>query len=259
MTTKTMVTKNGTSLSYVDKGEGKPVVLVHGFVGDHHYWDYVIEPLAQNYRVIAIDLPGHGLSSLSSEISTTEDYADEIASLVQNLQLTKISLIGHSLGGYITMAFAKKYVTLLESFALIHSTALPDTEEAKVGRLAGMKKIQTDGLQAFVDGLVPKLFAPSHLAQYEQITQEIGYRTSTEGALVALKAMRNRPDLSDVLTTATVPVLVIAGSEDKVVPAQRAFSAKGGHIKQAVISAVGHMSMYEDPENLIQELKKFLG
>lgn len=259
MTTKTMVTKIGTRLSYVDKGEGKPVVLVHGFVGNHHYWDQLIEPLAQNYRVIAVDLPGHGHSSLSSEILTTEDYADEIASLVQKLQLTKVSLIGHSLGGYITMAFAKKYVTLLECFALAHSTALPDTEEAKAGRIASMEKIQTDGLQVFVDSLVPKLFAPSHLAKYEQITQEIGYQTSTEGALAALKAMKNRPDLSDVLAAATVPVLVIAGSEDKVVPAQRAFSIEGDHIKQVVIPAVGHMSMYEDPKNLIRELQNFIG
>ncbi|MCH5585438.1 alpha/beta hydrolase [Shimazuella sp. AN120528] len=259
MKTKTIKTTKGTTISFTDKGAGNPVVLIHGFVGDLHYWDHVIEPLSQNYRVIVIDLPGHGSSSLSDETFTTEDYADEVASLVQQLNLTKISLIGHSLGGYITVAFAKKYASLLERFALVHSTALPDTEEAKAGRLAGMEKIKSDGLQVFVDGLVPKLFAPDHLTKYEQITKEIGYKTSTEGALAALEAMRSRPDLSAVLATATVPVLLVAGSNDKVVPAERVFAAEGDHIKKVVISSVGHMSMYEAPEELIRELQEFLG
>src|SRR5437870_1073023 len=108
MTTKTLKTNNGTTIAYTDVGKGKPVVLIHGFVGDLHYWDRVIDPLAKEYRVIAMDLPGHGDSSLSSNTASTEDYADEIASLVQLLHLDKIALIGHSLGGYITMAFAKK-------------------------------------------------------------------------------------------------------------------------------------------------------
>lgn len=258
MTTKTFNTNKGTSISYLDKGEGRAVVLIHGFVGNFHYWDQVIESLSKNYRVIAIDLPVHGQSSVSSEISSTEDYADEVASLIQHLHLAKISLIGHSLGGYITMAFARKYPALLERFALIHSTALADTEEAKAGRLAGMEKIRSEGLQSFVDELIPKLFAPNQLPKYEQIAKNIGYQTSIEGALTALRVMRSRPDLSAVLATARVPVLIVAGQEDKVVPPQRAFVITGNHMKQVVIPSVGHMSMYEAPGRLIRELQDFL-
>jgi pimeloyl-ACP methyl ester carboxylesterase len=258
MTLKTLDTNKGTTIAYRELGEGKPVVLVHGFLGDRHYWDHVIEPLAKKYRVIAIDLPGHGNSSWSNLLATTEDYAEEIADLVKQLYLDKITLIGHSLGGYITMAFANKYSSLLEGFALIHSTALPDTEEAKAGRLAGINKIKTDGLPSFVDNLIPKLFAPEHLIKFEQETKEIGYGASIEGAVAALGAMRNRPDLSNVLATASIPVLIVAGSLDIVVPMKRAFATEGNHIKQIVIPDVGHMSMYESPDLLVKELTQFV-
>lgn len=258
MKTKKIETAQGTTISYVEAGQGQPIVLLHGFVGDHHYWDLVMEPLAKHYRVIALDLPGHGDSSLSNQTSSMEDYADEVASFVQHLQLDKISLIGHSLGGYITMAFVDKYESLLDSFALVHSTALPDPEEAKAGRLAGMEKIQTEGIHSFVDTLVPKLFAPLHLGEFEQITKEIGYKASTKGAIAALGAMRERPDRVSVLETTKVPVLLLTGSEDGIVPAKRAFTTHGENIKQVLLPEVGHMSMYESPHRLIDELKQFL-
>ncbi|WP_028775912.1 alpha/beta fold hydrolase [Shimazuella kribbensis] len=257
MTLKTLQTNKGTTIAFEDLGQGKPIILVHGFVGDHHYWDHVMEPLAKKYRVIAIDLPGHGNSALSSDTNTTEDYADEIANLVEQLRLDKITLVGHSLGGYITMAFSKKYASMLDRFALIHSTALPDTEEAKAGRLAGIEKIKTEGLQPFVDGLIPKLFAPAYLADFEQTTKEIGYGASPQGAIAALGAMRNRPNLTDVLATTSVPVLIVAGSEDVVVPTKRAFSTEGQNIEQVVIPSVGHMSMYEAPDQLVEKLTHF--
>jgi pimeloyl-ACP methyl ester carboxylesterase len=258
MTTKAIKTNSGTTISYVDKGQGKPVVLIHGFLGNHHYWDHVIEALAKQYRVIAMDLPGHGDSALSDQTTTIEDYANEIASFVQQLHLDKISLIGHSLGGYIAMAFAEKHANLLDRFALIHSTALPDTEEGKASRLAGMEKIRTEGLRDFVDNLIPKLFAPSNLAEYEQIAKKIGYKTSISGALGALEAMRNRPDRVSVLEKSNVPVLILAGSEDAVVPAKRAFTTEDKHIKQVLLSEVGHMSMYESPERFVDELRQFI-
>jgi pimeloyl-ACP methyl ester carboxylesterase len=258
MTTKTIKTNSGTTISYVDEGQGKPVVLVHGFLGDHHYWDHVVAPLAKQYLVIAIDLPGHGESSLSDQTTTIEDYADEIASFLKQLQLEKVSLIGHSLGGYIVMAFAEKYADLLDRFALIHSTALPDTEEAKAGRVAGMEKIREEGLYDFVNNLIPKLFAPANLAEHEQIAREIGHKTSINGALAALESMRNRPDRVSVLEKSNVPVLILAGGEDGVVPSKRAFISNGKHIKQVLLSEVGHMAMYEAPERLVDELRQFM-
>jgi pimeloyl-ACP methyl ester carboxylesterase len=259
MQTKQIQTNRGNWISYIEIGQGKPIVLLHGFVGSKTYWNYVIEPLAKQYRIIAPDLPGHGNSSATTNLASISDYAEEIADFIVKLQINSFSLFGHSLGGYITLAFAEKYANYLESFALIHSTALPDTDEAKAKRLAGIEKIQTKGIHTFVDDLIPALFAPTNVAQHEQLTKEIGYQTSISGAIAALQAMKDRPDRSNVLEQTKLPVLLLAGENDGVVPPSRVFTTtKRKNIKQVVLPNVGHMSMYEAPQLFIDEITKFL-
>lgn len=259
MQTKQVKTKRGNLISYLEAGQGRAIVLLHGFVGSSKYWDAIMEPLAKQYRVIALDLPGHGDSSAETKLHSISDYADEIADVMTQLQIGKFTLIGHSLGGYITLAYVEKYASQLEGFALIHSTALPDTKEGKAKRLAGIEKIRTKGIQTFVDDLVPPLFAPAHLEKHERITKEIGYQTSVSGAISALQAMRERPDRTEVLEQTELPALLLAGDKDVVVPPARTFvTTKRKNRKQVVLPNVGHMSMYEAPQLLITEITQFL-
>ncbi|TQR12556.1 alpha/beta hydrolase [Psychrobacillus lasiicapitis] len=251
---------NQVDVAYREEGKGEPILLVHGFCGSSDYWRNLIHELAQTYRVIALDLPGHGDSSVQENINEIDQYATFIRDFLDELKIDQVTMFGHSLGGYITLAFAEMYSDRLKGFSLIHSTAFPDSEEAKKGRDASADKIETEGMEGFIEGLVPKLFSPKHLDRHhKEITEvkNIGYSTSPAGAKSALIAMKNRIDRRKVIQTTNLPVLLIAGEEDQLIPPDKVFTAKGQHIKQILLKNVGHMSMYEAPEELIQEIMGF--
>lgn len=176
--------KNGVKLAYEDVGEKEPIVLLHGFCGSSQYWKKVIPLLSASHRVIAPDLRGHGASSAPDETYTMERFAEDLALFVDALGLSGIHLFGHSLGGYVTLAFAQKHADKLASYGLIHSTGFPDDEAAKANRDKGARSIAENGLEPFIKVLVPKLFAPSHVASMPgevQLAKEIGLSTDPAG------------------------------------------------------------------------------
>ena len=248
-------------LAYQDSGEGEAIVLLHGFCGSHAYFDKIIPTLSEKNRVIVPDLPGHGDSTFPKGNYEMEYMADTLKELLDSLNLDKVTLFGHSLGGYITLAFAEKYEERLHGYSLIHSTALPDSEDAKEGRIAAIEKVESKGVSTLIDGLIPKLFAlenlESHKADVEK-AKNIGYETTNEGAIGMLKAMKNRPDRNHVLKNSNLPALLIAGEKDQVIPPEKTFSVHKDTISQALIKGVGHMSMMEKPDALISEIQHFL-
>ncbi|WP_160722844.1 alpha/beta fold hydrolase [Bacillus sp. USDA818B3_A] len=250
---------NDSTIKYIDKGAGKPILLLHGFCGSSGYWSEIIPSLSENYRVIAPDLPGHGGSTTALQNYSISDIADVMKELLVKLNLDQVTMFGHSLGGYITLAFAEKYSESLSGFSLVHSTAFPDAEEAKKGRTANIEKVKNEGIQSLIDGLVPKLFSPDHLDEaYVETAKEIGYQTPPDGAMATLAAMRDRPDRNKVLEAASLPVLLIAGEKDQIIPTEKTFSVSKANIKQVIIKDSGHMSMYENPSDLIAAIKDFV-
>ncbi|MEH7885229.1 alpha/beta fold hydrolase [Bacillus sp. JJ1609] len=248
-------------ISYFDKGEGKPIVLIHGFAGSKLYWGKVLPDLSENNRVIVIDLPGHGNSSMGLEKYSIEDMARVIKELLDQLGLEKVTIFGHSLGGYITLAFADQYPQYLNGFSLVHSTANPDSDEAKAGRETNAKKVLEEGMDSFINGLSQKLFSPANSkvnAQDVKTTVEIGMSTSIKGVVSALLAMRDRPDRNDVLEDSEVPVLLVAGEQDQIIPPDKTFTINKPNIQQVLIKGAGHMSMYEQPAELVRAMKDFL-
>lgn len=252
---------NQADVSYREEGNGEPILLIHGFCGSLGYWENVFEELAQTNQVIALDLPGHGESAVQGNVKEIDQYATFIKDFIDALKIDQVTMFGHSLGGYITLAFAEKYSDRLKGFSLIHSTAYPDSQEAKEGRDASVNKIDTEGMELFVNGLVPKLFSPKHLeSHFEEIAEvkKIGYSTSPDGAKHALNAMKNRIDRREVIKTTNLPVLLIAGEEDQLIPSEKVFTANGNHIKQVLLQDAGHMSMYEAPKRLVEEVIAFM-
>ena len=252
---------NNVNVAYREEGEGETLLLIHGFCGSTAYWDKVFPALSDSYRVIAVDLPGHGESDVHDEVNTIESFASFVRDFLDTLQVDKVTIFGHSLGGYITLAFAENYRDRLSAFSLIHSTGFPDSEEAKEGRDTAIHKIDEKGIQTFVEGLVPKLFAPSDSQENQPLiekTIQIGNNTSPHGAKNALKAMRDRIDRREVLNKTDIPVLLVAGSEDQLIPPEKTFSAEGDHINEVVIQHVGHMSMMETPDELVKAIRLFL-
>jgi pimeloyl-ACP methyl ester carboxylesterase len=248
-----------STMAYLDMGNGKTIVLLHGFCGSSRYWEKIIPELSKNYRVIAPDLPGHGESTILEENDKIEDIADLVKNLLDVLNIQQVTMFGHSLGGYITLAFAEKYSERLNGFSLIHSTAFPDSDEAKQGRVSSAVKVKEKGIHSLIDGLVPKLFSPDNLEKnYVDSVKTIGYGTSPQGAISTLMAMKERSDRNNVLEGTQLPVLLIAGEKDQIIPSEKTFSVSKSNIKHSLINDSGHMSMYENPKVLISEIKKYL-
>lgn len=248
----------GNNICYSDQGSGEVIVLLHGFCGSSSYFEQVIPYLSGRYRVIAPDLRGHGASDAPLGAYTIEQMADDVLSLLDALEISKCYLLGHSLGGYITLSFAQRHSARLKGFGLIHSTGYPDSEEAKEKRLKSVSQIRSEGITDFVDQLVPGLFAPDAAPQLLQRAKEIGYRTPPQGAVGAALAMRERPDRRDVISASALPVLLIAGDQDAIVTPERAFTADKPNVTKATISGAGHMSMFEAPERLAEIIKDFV-
>ncbi|MBC8079926.1 MAG: alpha/beta hydrolase [Gorillibacterium sp.] len=248
-------------IAYEEHGSGSPLILLHGFCGSSRYWEQIIPYLESAYRVVVPDLRGHGKSAApEAAVYPMEAFASDIEHLITVLNIERPIVLGHSLGGYITLALAEKLGDQLAGFGLIHSTALPDTEEGRAGRDKGIAVINNEGIAAFVEGLIPKLFAPEHLTtQPEDVARmkEIGRGTSLHGAAAAQEGMKQRVDRNHVLEGAIQPVLLVAGAKDGVIPAERTFSVNKASFTNVTLASAGHMSMIETPEELAQVILTF--
>jgi 3-oxoadipate enol-lactonase len=264
LATRKLTLSNGTELAYRDNGsagEGKPtLVLLHGFCGSSAYWEKLLPSLENRYRVLTPDLRGHGSSSGNRDaVLCMEELAEDIAALLQDLEAGPAVVLGHSLGGYIALALAERHAALLNGFALIHSTPLPDSEAAKAGRDAAAATLRADGIKTFVDGLVPKLFAPERAeSPLAERAKDIGYGTSAESAAAVAVGLKDRPDRSRVVETSELPVLLVAGGKDGVVPPERVFAARGSRTATAVLEDSGHMGMMEAPGELADTIESWL-
>ncbi|MBP1931427.1 alpha/beta fold hydrolase [Ammoniphilus resinae] len=253
----------GRKLSYQEQGDGNPIVLLHGFCCSSDSWKEVIPLLSQKYRVIAPDLRGYGVSqhtSVHAAISM-EEMAEDIQNLLDALEIDKVDIFGHSMGGYVSLAFAEKYPDRLKSLSLIHSTALSDTDKGKEARLQSINTIEEKGMGTFLEGFIAKFFAPDRLENRDVMTKwafEIGIKTSPSTAIGCLLGMRERPDRNHVLGSLQIPVLLLAGSQDLIIPKERTFSVHDEHIKQVEMSGCGHTSMFEAPRELVEIMINFL-
>ncbi|PYI51107.1 alpha/beta fold hydrolase [Paenibacillus flagellatus] len=258
---KLKLPERAMEVAYRDEGEGMPVLLLHGFCGSSSYWDAIIPLLAGHCRLIVPDLPGHGSTGVPAQPYPIESFADDMAALLRRLNVEKAIWIGHSLGGYVTLAAAERHPDVVAAFGLVHSTAFPDDEQGRENRLKAIQTVLDSGIVPFVDGLIPKLFAPKHVESMEDRVEEakkIGYGTPAEGAVLTLEAMRGRPDRNGVLAGFERPVLLVAGESDQVIKTEKTFSAQGTNIRQTLLADCGHMSMMEAPARLAETLQSFV-
>lgn len=251
---------NGIKLAYEDHGSGETLLLIHGLCGSSRYWDQIIPMLSEHYRVIAVDLRGHGDSDVSDETYSMELLADDIAQLMETLEIPSAILFGHSLGGYVTLAFAERHADKLRGFSLVNSSGFSDDEEGTSKRVLSIKGIQKNGMDSFMEGLIAKLFTPAHLVSMKNEvdrTLQIGLRTNPIGAVNAMTGIMERPDRNHVITESTVPVMLIASEADQVIPPEKSLAMQGVHITHVQIPKSGHMSLQEYPFILTNEMLAF--
>ncbi len=260
---KTFVYQDAT-LNYTDAGSGDTLVLLHGFGEDSSIWNEQVNLLKTHCRVIVPDLPGSGQSEIpQGENVSIDDYAECLNALLNEEKINSCILLGHSMGGYITLAFAKKYPEKLKGFGLVHSTAFEDSDEKKATRKQGIRMIAEHGAFVFLENTTPNLFSKNFKANHSDIVAafiEQGRSFSNEALIQYYTAMMNRPDTTAVLKNATVPVLFVIGSEDVAAPLndllKQVHLPANSHIH--IIEGVGHMSMMERPEELNTYVLQFV-
>jgi pimeloyl-ACP methyl ester carboxylesterase len=253
-----------SNISYEVLGSGQPVVLLHGFGESGSIWNKQDEVLQKHCKLIIPDIPGSGNSAmLQAENVSMEDYADCINALLDEEKIETCIMLGHSMGGYITLAYAEEYANRLKAFGLVHSTAFADSEEKKATRKKGIELIQQYGGFSFLKNTTPNLFADAfkkeHPDEVSSLIEE-GKSFRDEALIQYYAAMMNRPDKTEVLKQSKVPVLFIVGTEDVAAPLndllQQVHLPEQSHFH--LIEGVGHMSMLEAPEQLNKYLLDFI-
>lgn len=249
-------------LRYEVVGNGKPVVLIHGFGENSDIWNNQVGFLKDSYQLIIPELPGSGQSALIDDMSI-EGMAGVIKQILDQERIEKCTLIGHSMGGYITLAFAEKYPELLNGFGLFHSTAFADSEEKKTTRKKGIAFIEQHGAFEFLKTATPNLFsARTKDERPELIDRQIGGLSNfLPSSLVSYyQAMMQRPDRTNILKTSAVPVLFIMGEDDNAVHIKDVLEQchLPGKSYIHVLNYSGHMGMLEEADKSNKALAYFL-
>lgn len=205
---------------YQDGGKGFPLVLIHGFPEDGNIFSSQVNDLQEHFRVLVPDLPGSGASPMLAKTSM-ESMADYVLAILEAEQIGQCVVLGHSMGGYITLALAEKKPEILKGFGFLHSTALEDDEDKKQGRLRSVNFLTSYGTQLFVRQMMPGLFSAHFRNRHPDIVESLVKRSEqmqVESLVAYSKAMMGRRDRTHVLRHSKVPVLFIIGKEDMVIP-----------------------------------------
>ena len=234
-------------ISIHEEGKGNTILLVHGFPMSSTIWSKFASRLTPSFRVITLDLPGFGNSPLLPVPFALEDVAEVVLDKVEALGIRELVAVGHSLGGYVTLAMVARNPGLFAGFVLLHSTAMADSEEKKKSRSKTIEFINTNGARAFTGNFITPLFADSNHPDVPFV-REMNIRAEAPALTGYTAAMRDRPDRTPLLANFPRPVLFIAGAKDPGIPsgdmrAQAALTPKGSlHI----LDDQAHMSLIED-------------
>ncbi|RJP52507.1 MAG: alpha/beta fold hydrolase [Anaerolineaceae bacterium] len=241
-----------TTLAYERLGRGAPLVLIHGFPLDHSIWDEVTPLLSSTFDLILPDLRGFGESVSSAPAWTMRDLADDLAALLDHLGLESAFLAGHSMGGYVTLAFADAYPQRVRGLALVSSQAAADAPEKRSARHAQARQIAEDGIGEMVAAMTEKLSTDERVRKF---VHELMRKQKPAGYIGSLKAMAERADTLSVLEKNLFPVLVVHGGADGLIPFQREIQAKVPRARVTEIAGAGHMPMMESPREVAEALR----
>jgi len=254
-------TFNGMKLAYADEGKGPALVFVHGFPLNRATWQRQIDAFRPSYRVIAPDLRGLGESQAGSGPITMAQFAEDVQRLLQQLTAAPVVLIGHSMGGYVALAFARQYPEMLRGLVLVATRAGNDTPEAAAARRATAEKVKAEGSKVVVDAMVPKMLAASnHDPKMAEQVRGFMAPSKPEGVMGALLGMAERPDMTAMLPSIKVPTLVITGADDTLIPpaeSEKLANAIPG-ARLNVIPQAGHLVAFEQPDAFNRVLKEWL-
>ncbi len=259
------VSVGDVSLNVVERGEGEPLLLVHGFPLDHSMWREQLEGLSDRFRVIAPDLRGFGASDVTEGTVTMEQFADDLARLLDALKIDgPVNLCGLSMGGYIAWQFVARHSNRLKRLVLCDTRAVADSKETAEGREKQAQRVLAEGAAIVADTMEPKLFyrdenessEPAYIREMRNVIEA----TKPQGIAAALRGMAVRPDFTSRLGEIQVPTLVICGQHDAISPSAEMRKIAEGirGARYVEIAEAGHMAPLEKPEAVNAAIGEFL-
>lgn len=246
---------------FSDTGKGRTIVLLHGFLGSHKIWESTIKDLSKTYRVIAVDLPGHGQTPCFGYAHSMELMAKSVKAVLDHLRIKRTVLVGHSMGGYVALAFADLFPDHLCGLCLYHSTAYADSKEKKADRLRAINAVKANrGL--YTRNTIKNLFAQKNLKYLKKeisFANDIAKKTSKEGIVSALHGMRDRTARDLILALVKYPVMMVIGEHDNVLPVEQLLEQSKKLKKGTVLYLEhdGHFGFLESPKESNKALRKF--
>jgi pimeloyl-ACP methyl ester carboxylesterase len=255
---KNILYKN-TKISFTDSGEGTVIVLLHGFLENKIMWQEYVDFFSQKYRVITIDLLGHGESDCLGYVHEMEDNAGAVHEVLEHLKIDKAIILGHSMGGYVALAFAELYPKKVQKLVLQNSTSKEDSAEKKLNRTRAIKAVKQNYV-SFVSLAIANLFSENNrirLADEIEKVKEEALKTPLQGIVASLEGMKMRKDREELLYKNLFPVLLVLGRKDPVLNYEENIAQIEDTTAELVSFDDGHMSHIENKEELKTILSDF--
>jgi len=250
-------------LVFADNGKGNPIVLLHGYLESQEIWYSFAEKLKKNgHRLITLDLPGHGLSGVKGDTHSMEFQAGAVLAVLNDLKIEKCVLVGHSMGGYVALTFAKNFSERLAGLCLFHSTPNPDSDEKRASREREIELVKGGKIELIAKTNISLAFARENHKKLEEQIEEatiIAMETEPDGIIACLRGMQSRPDTNDMLKKLKLPVLLIFGKKDSYIPEEVA-QAMAQHFSQhqtVFLENSGHMGFIEEEAKSLELISAF--
>ena len=250
--------------AHVDGTNGKPIVLIHGFSLARELWNAQARALSHAHRAISIDLRGMGASSVPGGPYLMETLAADVAAVLDALSIERVWIAGHSLGGYVALAFARMFAERVAGLALVCSRLAADSPEAAAARYELADRTESEAsMEPVLQAFEPRLFAPETLASRQETVEGVRAMiraTDPRGAAAMLRGMAVRDDAGDIAPDLDVPVTVVAGTLDAIIPMAQAeaVAAAFPRGRLLVCERSGHLPMLEEPDRVTEALTSLL-
>lgn len=244
-------------IHYETLGKGPAIILLHGFLESATMWKPLLPQLTENNTVVTIDFPGHGKSGIISEIHTMELMAEVVDEIVQHLQITSATFIGHSMGGYVALAYAELFPEKVDKLILLNSSPAADSEERKKNRNRAIKVIDKNP-NAYISMAIGNLFAETSREKFHSEIEALkaeAYSFPVEGIKAAIKGMRNRKDRTEILKKFAKEKQLIFSEEDPILPISEARKLAEQYGAKTAIIKGGHMSVIENKDAVANYLR----
>lgn len=248
-------------IKYQEYGQGKTIIFLHGFLESSAIWEDFAQELSAEYRIFTIDLPGHGGSGILAEEHSMELMAEEVKNILEIEGVQKILLVGHSMGGYVSLAFAENYPEMLKGLILFHSQAAADSEETKNNRDRMIELVENDKI-SFIKNFIPELFSPDNrkiLKKEIDVLIDTALKTPKEGIIAAIKGMKSRKDRTHVIKSPKFPLMFIAGKHDSRAPLDLILEQvdKSENAVVMIYEDCGHMGYLEARNETLEVIYDF--